>query len=116
MAKNHKLIGRQARARRVRSALNKASDRPRLSVNVSLQHVSAQVIDDKAAVTMVASSSRGLKVTGSKTDKAVAVGKDIAQKAITKKIKAVNFDRGGRLYHGRIKALAEAARAAGLEF
>jgi len=106
----------------VRTRLRKlAGSRPRLSVFRSSQHIYAQVIDDAQGVTLVAASSidKGLK-TGLKTgaDKAAAeaVGKLLAERAVEKGIKDVVFDRGGYLYHGRVKALADAARAAGLNF
>jgi large subunit ribosomal protein L18 len=76
----------------------------------------AQVIDDAAGKTIVATSDKALKVTGTKTAKAQAVGAEIAKLATAKKITAVRFDRGARKYHGRIAALAAAAREAGLKF
>jgi large subunit ribosomal protein L18 len=90
--------------------------RPRLVVFRSLAHIEAQVIDDQSGKTLAASSDRLLKVKGTKTERATAVGTDIATKAKAAKITAVVFDRGGFQYHGRVKALAEAARAGGLTF
>jgi large subunit ribosomal protein L18 len=78
--------------------------------------VAAQVIDDSRGTTLAASTSVGRKDSANLTDKAVWVGTDIAKRAVKAKVKAVVFDRGPKLYHGRVKALAEAARAGGLEF
>jgi len=118
-----KLSDRIARRQgRVRGALRRAaSERKRLSVFRSSKHIYAQVIDDDAGVTVAAASSaekaarEGLK-TGANVDAAKAVGKLIAERAKEKGIKDVIFDRGGYLYHGRVKALAEAARESGLNF
>jgi large subunit ribosomal protein L18 len=105
------------RKRRVRARVSGTASRPRLSVFISNRHISAQVIDDTTHVTLVQVSTVGQKqATGTLTDKAVWVGTEIAKKAVQKKVKQVVLDRNGRLYHGRIKALADAARAAGLEF
>ncbi len=110
------------RTGRVRGALRRAAgERKRLSVYRSSKHIYAQVIDDDQGVTLASASSiektmrDGLK-TGASVDAAKAVGKLIAQRAQEKGIKAVVFDRGGYLYHGRVKALAEAAREGGLNF
>ncbi|MFN3927084.1 MAG: 50S ribosomal protein L18 [Pseudanabaenaceae cyanobacterium] len=115
---------RQARAnrhRRIRKKVSGTPDRPRLSVYRSHQHIVAQVIDDEAQHTLVAASTleRDLRSSLSSTANCTAsakVGELIAQRALAKGITKVVFDRGGNLYHGRVKALAEAARAAGLEF
>lgn len=105
------------RANRVRTTVRGTAVRPRLSVTISNLHVSAQIIDDDKSVTIVGSSSIGVKAAGSSlSDKAAWVGSDIGKKAKSKKIKLVAFDRGSKLYHGRVKALAEAARKEGLEF
>lgn len=102
---------------RVRASLTGTADRPRLSVNISNQHVSAQIIDDTTHKTLAYATTVGnKKATGTMTEKAALVGADIAQKAKAAKVKHVVFDRGPKLYHGRIKALAEAARKEGLEF
>jgi large subunit ribosomal protein L18 len=86
-------------------------------VTITNQNVMVQIIDDEKHATIAASSTVGQKMTGkSMTEKAIWVGTDIAEKAKAKKIKTVVFDRGAKLYHGRVKALAEAARAAGMEF
>ncbi len=92
------------------------TERPRLSVTISNRHVSAQIIDDTKSVTLAAVSTAGKKQTGTLTEQAAAIGKEIAKKAKTKKITQVAFDRGNKLYHGRVKALADAARNEGLEF
>jgi large subunit ribosomal protein L18 len=104
------------RKRRIRSTVSGTSERPRLSVHVSNLHVSAQIIDDTAHKTLVAVSTVGSKQNGSRSEKAAWVGGEIAKKAKTAKIKQVVFDRSGKLYHGRVKALADAARKEGLEF
>ena len=117
MANQKKLFDR--RQRRVRYRIAQVSvGRPRLSVYRSGKHIYAQVIKDDQTVAS-ASSSEAAKAGAAKTwnvDAAGAVGKLIAQRAIEKGVKQVVFDRGGYLYHGRVKALAEAAREGGLEF
>ncbi len=110
------------RTGRVRGALRRAAgERKRLSVYRSSKHIYAQVIDDDRGVTLASASSiekttRQTLKTGASVDAAKAVGKLIAQRAQEKGIKDVVFDRGGYLYHGRVKALAEAAREGGLSF
>ena len=107
------------RAQRVRTHLKKvANGRPRLSVFRSAKNIYAQVIDDENGVTLAAASSLEgeKKAKGSDKDAAAKVGALVAQRAIEKGVKAVVFDRGGYLYHGRVKALADAAREAGLDF
>jgi large subunit ribosomal protein L18 len=105
------------RQNRVRTVLRSASDRPRLSVHVSNKNISAQIIDDSKNATIVAASTVTIKsAKGTMSEKASTVGSEIAKQAKAKKIKKVAFDRGAKLYHGRIKALAEAARKEGLEF
>jgi len=113
----HKLQNRAIRAHRVRATVSGTTERPRLSVHVSNTHVSAQVINDETHATIAAVSTVGQKAaTGSMTEKAAWVGEQIAQKAKAAKVKRVVFDRSSKLYHGRVKALADAARNAGLEF
>ncbi len=113
---------RRNRAGRVRSRLKKvAGDRPRLSVFRSSKNISAQIIDDRAGKTIASASSldKDLRESvgkGSTSDAAANVGKAIAERAAKAGVKTVVFDRGGYIYHGRVKALAEAARDAGLEF
>jgi large subunit ribosomal protein L18 len=105
------------RQNRVRTLVRGTSARPRLSVRISNRHISAQIIDDEKQKTLVSASTTAKDDTkGSMSDRAVAVGKEIAKKAKTKKITSVAFDRGPKLYHGRIKALAESAREEGLKF
>ena len=110
------------RAQRVRTHLRKvANGRPRLSVFRSAKNIYAQVIDDQNGVTLAAASSlegekAKAKAKGSDKDAAAKVGALVAQRAIEKGVKDVVFDRGGYLYHGRVKALADAAREAGLNF
>ena len=107
------------RAQRVRTHLKKVGNgRPRLSIFRSAKNIYAQVIDDERGVTLAAASSlEGEKATkGSDKDAAAKVGALVAQRAIEKGVKDVVFDRGGYMYHGRVKALADAAREAGLNF
>jgi large subunit ribosomal protein L18 len=105
------------RKHRIRARVSGTTERPRLSVFVSGHHVSAQIIDDTKHQTIVAATTIGSKVAkGTMTEKATWVGTEIASKAKVAKVQSVIFDRGGRLYHGRIKALADAAREKGLEF
>jgi large subunit ribosomal protein L18 len=102
---------------RIRRKLAGTGERPRLSVHRSLNHIYAQVIDDQTGETLVSASTMALKVkTGGNVAAAKEIGKAVAEKAVAQGIKKVVFDRGGYLYHGRIKALADAAREAGLEF
>ena len=113
----HKLHNRAQRKGRVRSVVSGTAQRPRLSVSISNSNISAQLIDDTAHKTIGQVSTVGQKsLKGTMTDKAAWVGTEIANKAKTAKIKVVVFDRGGKLYHGRVAALADAARKAGLEF
>ena len=112
----------QRRAARVRRQLKKvAGDRPRLSVHRSSKHIYAQIIDDAKGHTLAAASTidgdlkGGLK-TGADAAAAAAVGKLIAERAVKAGVKEVVFDRGAYIYHGRVKALAEAAREGGLSF
>jgi large subunit ribosomal protein L18 len=100
---------------RIRAKLSGTAERPRLNVYRSLNHIYAQVIDDQTGETLVSASTIKMK-TGGNVAAAKEIGKAVAEKAVEKGIKKVVFDRGGYLYHGRIKALADAAREAGLEF
>lgn len=104
------------RSNRVRVLITGIPQRPRLSVHVTNMHITAQVIDDTNGKTLAYATTVGQKVSGTMTQKAVWVGKEIATKAKKAKINKVVFDRGAKLYHGRIKALADAARDNGLEF
>ena len=103
---------------RIRRKVRGTAERPRLAVFRSLGHIYVQVIDDTQGRTLVAASSneKGGKATGGNRAAAKTVGKTIAERAQEKGVRKVVFDRGGYLYHGRIKALADAAREAGLEF
>jgi large subunit ribosomal protein L18 len=104
--------------RRIRRKLAGTTARPRLAIFRSVAHIYAQVIDDAAGKTLVSASSvdKGAKMNGGNVKAATEIGKLVAQRAQEKGIKQVVFDRGGYHYHGRVKALADAARAAGLEF
>lgn len=107
---------RQRRHARIRAGLSGTAARPRLAVFRSLAHIEAQLIDDQTGTTLALVSDRQLKAKGTKTERATAVGAAIATKAKELKITTVTFDRGGFQYHGRIQALAEAARSGGLTF
>jgi large subunit ribosomal protein L18 len=109
-------INRAKRHRRVRVHVAGTPQRPRLAVFRSINHVYAQLIDDGASHTLAAASTVELKAKGNGMAEAAQVGKAIAAKAKAAGVSSVVFDRGGFLYHGRIKALADAAREAGLEF
>lgn len=115
--KESKNVSRVRRHARVRAKISGTAEAPRLCVYRSNKNIEAQLIDDVKGVTLVASSSMSLRLAnGSNIEAAKAVGKDIAEKAVAKGLKKVVFDRSGYIYHGRVKALAEAAREAGLEF
>ena len=105
---------------RIRQRMSGSGERPRLNIYRSLNHIYAQVIDDSTGKTIASASTvqgkKGSKKTGGNVASAKEIGKTIAQRAQEKGVKRVVFDRGGYLYHGRIKALADAAREAGLEF
>jgi|SRR5579872_4813876 len=116
-----KLVKNEVRNRihkRIRRKLSGTAERPRLAIFRSVAHIYAQVIDDTAGKTLVAASSidKGAKTKGGNVMAAKAIGKLVAERAKEKGIKNVVFDRGGYHYHGRVKALADAAREAGLEF
>ena len=104
------------RANRTRAKIHGTAERPRLTVNISNLHVTAQIIDDDKKATLVYATTVGSKIKGTKTEKAAAVGKLIGEKAKKAKITKVVFDRGSKLYAGRMSALADAARKEGLEF
>lgn len=113
----HKLHNRSIRKNRIRSQITGTMERPRLSVFISNLHVTAQLIDDVNHKTIGYVSTIGQKsVSGTKTAKAEWVGTEIAKVAKANKIKTVVFDRGSKIYHGRVAALAAAARKSGLEF
>ena len=104
------------RANRTRAKIHGTSERPRLSVHFSNLHITAQVIDDDKKTTLAYATTVGAKMTGTKTEKAAKVGEEIAKKAKAAKVSKVVFDRGSKLYAGRMAALADAARKEGLEF
>ena len=107
----------ERRRRRVRTALrSRSGGKPRLSVHRTGKHIYAQIIDDAAGKTVAAASTLGASGSGANVDAAQQVGKDIAAAAKKAGVTTVVFDRGGFLFHGRVKALAEAAREGGLEF
>jgi len=121
MGKNKKRIARQKRHNRVRAKVEGTPSRPRLCVFRSLNHIYAQVIDDSQGHTLTSASTLDPEIKAqadgkAKSARAELVGSLIAQRALTKGINQVVFDRGGYKYHGRVKALAEAARQAGLKF
>ena len=105
------------RRQRVRTALRaKGGGRPRLSIHRSGRHIYAQIIDDAQGHTVAAASTLGKDTSGAGIAAAVEVGKLVAERAVAAGVSAVVFDRGGFLFHGRVKALADAAREGGLEF
>lgn len=117
ISKESKNISRVRRHARVRAKISGTAECPRLCLYRSNKNIEAQIIDDVKGVTIVASSSMSLKLdNGSNVEAAAKVGADIGAKAVAKKIKKVVFDRSGYVYTGRVKALADAAREAGLEF
>jgi large subunit ribosomal protein L18 len=119
MANDSRRIIRDRIHKRIRAKVSGTPERPRLSVFRSIKHITVQVIDDSTGHTLVAASSTEIKkglTGGGNVAGAKSIGKLIAERAQEKGIKKVVFDRGGFLYHGRVKALADAAREAGLEF
>jgi large subunit ribosomal protein L18 len=120
---NKSYLARKRRQARVRKHINGTSERPRLNVFRSLNHIYAQVIDDSNGVTLASASTidSALRASGalngkSRIEQSAEVGKIVAQRALDAGVKEVVFDRGGFKYHGRVKALAEASREAGLKF
>ncbi|MEC8276526.1 MAG: 50S ribosomal protein L18 [Myxococcota bacterium] len=123
---NIRHLARQRRKKNIRKRVVGSSDRPRLTVFRSAKHIYAQLIDDsfmvdttnrfRSSKTLVTVSSLSLKQQGGNKDGASLVGTEIAKKALEAGVKSVVFDRNGYLYHGRVKALADAAREAGLQF
>jgi len=121
MAKIDKINRWLKRKARVRGKVSGTAERPRLAITRTLKNTYAQIIDDERMITLLAASSLTKDIADkmmgkTKTENASVIGEEIAKKALSKGIKRVAFDRGGNLYHGRIKALADAARKAGLEF
>lgn len=111
-----KVRTRQRRHRRVRKKVLGTPEKPRLAVYRSNRHIYAQVIDDLAGKTLAASSTLVSDGSGDPVEKAKTVGRDVAEKAKAAGVGSVVFDRGGFMYHGRVKAVADGAREAGLEF
>lgn len=119
ITKQDKNVVRRKRHTRVRTKINGTAERPRLNVYRSNKHIYAQLIDDANGVTLASASTMDKEFSAdssSNADAAIKVGELIAKKGIEKNVKVVVFDRGGYLYHGRVKALADAARENGLEF
>lgn len=120
--KNKKVAARLRRKRSIRKRISGSAERPRLSVFRSNMHIYAQVIDDTTGTTLVAASSQSAEVKAElaqerrKSEVAGLVGKLVAEKCLAKEIDQVVFDRNGFIYHGRVKAVADAAREAGLQF
>jgi large subunit ribosomal protein L18 len=113
----HKLHNEWQRKHRVRATVSGTAKRPRLSVHISNKHITAQLVDDEAGKTLAYTSTVGSKAQkGTMLERAAWIGEEIAKKPKTAQVKQVVFDRGGHLYHGRVAALADAARKAGLEF
>ncbi|MBR3252623.1 50S ribosomal protein L18 [Candidatus Saccharibacteria bacterium] len=104
------------RKARTRAKIHGTSERPRLAVHFSNLHITAQIIDDDKKTTLAYATTKGARMTGTKTEKAAKIGAEIAKKAKAAKVSKVVFDRGAKLYAGRMNALAEAARKEGLEF
>lgn len=111
-----KIVNQKQRANRVRAKVHGTADRPRLVLRITNAHISAQLVNDETHQTIVSATTVGKKTTGTMTQKAAVVASDIAKKAKSAKVNKVVLDRGSKLYHGRVKAFAESARAEGLEF
>lgn len=117
MAKtDNKRVMMKRRITRVRKHMHGTQQKPRLRVTRSAKHIYAQLIDDSTGRTLAAASSLAMKIPGGNVESAKQVGKEIGERAKALDIQLACFDRGGRLYHGRVKALADAARKAGLQF
>ena len=118
ISKKDRNEARIKRHRRIRKNISGTAERPRLNVFRSLNHIYAQIIDDTKGITLVSASTmdKEFKEYGGNCEAAKAVGKMVAEKALEKGIKAVVFDRGGYVYHGRVASLAEGAREGGLDF
>ena len=116
---NSKQQHRIMRHRRIRAKIKGTKERPRVSVFKSNRHIFVQLVDDESGKTIISSkvvSAKKTKIKGSKSDKAIEIGKNVAEKAKTAGIIEVVFDRGGYKYHGRIKAFAEGLRRGGVKF
>lgn len=115
--KSNKLTGRERRHSRIRAKVSGSAERPRLSIFRSNKHIYAQIIDDSLGKTIVSASDTDTKIkTKGKLETSKVVGEEIAKRAKEKKISKVVFDRSGYLYAGRVKQIAEGARAGGLDF
>lgn len=106
----------ERRRQTIRKKVNGTAEQPRLSVRRSIKHIYAQIIDDTTGRTIASASSVSLKIAGRGVDAAQKVGEALAEQAKSKSIERVRFDRAGRLFHGRVKALAEAVRKGGIQF
>ncbi len=113
---SEKVVSRLKKKARVRKKIHGDAERPRLSVFRSARHIYVQIVDDVSKQTLVSASTLESKVEGAGRDAATKVGKIVAERALAKNIKDVVFDRNGYLFHGRVKALADGAREAGLNF
>ncbi|MDD5692999.1 MAG: 50S ribosomal protein L18 [Patescibacteria group bacterium] len=111
-----RFIKKERRKVRIRARIEGTAKKPRLSVSSSNKHIIAQLVDDQTGQTIAFASDLKIKEKMTKTDKGFKVGEAIAEEAKKKKVTEVVFDRGGKLYHGRVKALAEGARKSGLNF
>ncbi len=116
MTRNKKVQNRIRKKMHIRKSIHGNTERPRMTVFKSNKHIYAQIVDDSIHKTVVAASDEKLNSKMKKIESATEVGKEIAQKAVKAKITNVLFDRNGFKYHGRVKALADAAREAGLKF
>lgn len=119
MALDKKVVRRQKLRWRIRAKVSGTASQPRLSVFRSNKDIYVQLVDDTTGVTLAAASSREKDIvaqSGNKTEKSALVGKSLAQKALAVGIEKCSFDRGGYLYHGRVKAVADGAREGGLKF
>ena len=110
------LLLQQRRRQRIRAKVNGTTTRPRLAVKITSRHITCQIIDDSQSRTLAYATTVHQKLTGTMTDRATKIGEQIAVAAKKAKVEKVVFDRGGRIYHGRLHALATAARNSGLEF
>lgn len=114
---SHKVVKRTKNKARIRKRVEGSTERPRLTVYKSARHFYAQIVDDTTGRTLVSASTLGDEINGvKKTDAAKLVGKKVAEKALAQNIKTVVFDRSGYVFHGRVKAVADGAREAGLIF
>ena len=109
-------MNKMMRAKRTRAKIHGTAKQPRLTVFISNRHIVAQIVDDDKGATLAYATTVGSKLTGTMKEKAAAIGTELAKKAKAKKVKKVVFDRGAKLYAGRMSALADAARKEGLEF